>query len=152
MVLLTDSVLKQPHRTASRVAQSTQLHHEGTYLSAEHVGIDRPERRAPLYWYNQSKGGCAFMLQSLPAYKKKVNWIKQNGKQLSFAIPHDHHSCDIIYDVCVIKTLNGFAKGKEKKKEGKQVTTAIMEQPNCGAVPVQYLTLQPLHLICYKKQ
>lgn len=71
VVLLTDSVLKQPHRTASRVAQSTQLHHEGTYLSAEHVGIDRPERRAPLYWYNQSKGGCAFMLQSLPAYKKK---------------------------------------------------------------------------------
>lgn len=116
MVLLTDSVLKQPHCTASRAAQSTQLHHEGTYLSAEHVGIDRPERRAPLYWYNQSKGGCAFMLQSLPAYKKKkVNWIKQNGKQLSFAIPHDHHSCDIIYDVCVIKTLNGFAKGKEKK-------------------------------------
>lgn len=93
------------------------------------------------------------MLQSLPAYKKKkVNWIKQNRKQLSFAIPHDHHSCDTIYDVCVIKTLNGFAKGKEKKKEGKQVTTAIMEQPNCGAVPVQYLTLQPLHLICYKKQ
>lgn len=52
---------------------------------------------------------------SLLTKKKKVNWIKQNGKQLSFAIPHDHHSCDIIYDVCVIKTLNGFAKGKEKK-------------------------------------
>lgn len=53
--------------------------------------------------------------------------------------------------MCAIKTLNGFAKEK-KKREGKQVTTAIMQQPNCGAVPVQYLTLQPFHLICYKKQ
>lgn len=93
------------------------------------------------------------MLQSLPAYKKKkkVNWIKQTGKQLSFAIPHDHHSFDTIYDMCVIKTVNGFAKEKKKRRE-KKVTTAIMEQPNCGAVSVQYLTLQPLHLICYKKQ
>lgn len=56
------------------------------------------------------------MLQSFPAYKKKkVNGLNKMGKQLSFAIPHDHHSCDTIYDVCVIKTLNGFAKGKKKK-------------------------------------
>lgn len=47
--------------------------------------------------------------------KKKVNGLNKMGKQLSFAIPHDHHSCDTIYDVCVIKTLNGFAKGKKNK-------------------------------------
>lgn len=64
------------------------------------------------------KGACAFMLQSLPAYKKKtVNGLNKMGKNspslyLMITTP-------VIQSMmCAIKTLNGFAK--EKKKKGRE--------------------------------